>query len=58
MIDYGVSDFIGILITIFLFAYLTNLLQWGLFQVIGHFFEEEKEHENIFHHHYHYKAKV
>ena len=57
MTNYNVSDFVGILITIGLFAYLTNLLQWGLFQVIKEFFEEEKEHENIFHHHYHYKAK-
>ncbi len=56
MINYNVSDFVGILITIFLFAYLTNLLHWGLYQVVKDFFEDRKRPENIFHHHYHYKA--
>jgi hypothetical protein len=54
MINYSVSDFVGILISVFLFAYLTNLLQWGLFQVLERFFERDVEH--IIHHHYHYKA--
>jgi hypothetical protein len=56
MINYGVSDFVGILITIALYFYMTNLLWWGLFQVMEQFFLDDKEHENIFHHHYHYKA--
>lgn len=56
MINFGVSHFVGILITIGLFAYLTNLLQWGLYQVVKDFFEDKKRPENIFHHHYHYKA--
>jgi hypothetical protein len=55
MTNYGASDFVGILFTIALFAYLTNLAQWGLFQILANFFE--KEHENIFHHHFHYKAQ-
>lgn len=58
MLDYGVSNFVGILITIGLYAFLTNLLQWGIFQVIEQFFQDEKDHENIFHHHYHYKASA
>ncbi len=57
MINYNVSDFVGILVVIALFAYLTNLLHWGLYQLIGFFFEDQKRPENIFHHHYHYKAK-
>lgn len=58
MIDYNASDFVGILITIGLFAYLTNLLQWGLFQVIQHFFiDDEEKISKVFHHHFHYKAK-
>jgi len=56
MINFGVSHFVGIFMTIALFAYLTNLLQWGLYQVVKTFFEDEKRPENIFHHHYHYKA--
>ena len=57
MINYNVSDFVGILLTIGLFAYLTNFLWWGISQILEPFFEEMKGHENIFHHHYHYKAK-
>lgn len=51
-----IAEFLGIFITIALFAYLTNLLHWGIFQITEQFFKDEKEHENIFHHHYHYKA--
>lgn len=56
MINYGVSDFVGILIVIGLFAYLTNALQWGFFQVIKNFFEDDKLNK-VFHHHFHYKSK-
>jgi hypothetical protein len=58
MTNYNVDDFIGILLTIWLYAYLTNVLQWGIFKTIEHFFDDEKRPENIFHHHYHYKARV
>ena len=57
MINYNVSDFIGVLIVIGLFAYMTNLLQWGLFQVVQHFFENPEQINKVFHHHFHYKAK-
>lgn len=59
MLNYNVSDFVGILITIGLFAYLTNALQWGLFQVTKIFFEEADEEKlnKVFHHHFHYRAK-
>lgn len=57
-LNYGPADFIGILLTILLYAFMTNLLQWGIYIVMKHIFEDDKEHENIFHHHYHYKAKV
>ncbi len=57
--DLGVSHFLGILVTIALYAFLTNVLIWGLFQILSEFFEDEnkKRPENIFHHHYHYKAR-
>lgn len=59
MINYNASDFVGILITIGLFAYLTNLLQWGLFQIIKDFFidDDDEKISKVFHHHFHYKAK-
>lgn len=57
MLDFGVSDFVGILMTIGLFAYLTTLLQWGFFQMIKHFFKDEEKTDNIFHHHFHYKSR-
>lgn len=54
---YGVAQFVGILLTILLYAFLTNLVQWGFYIVMRDIFEADKEHENIFHHHFHYKAK-
>lgn len=59
MINYNASDFVGIIIAIGLFAYLTNALQWGLFQVIKNFFGEDDDEKisKVFHHHYHYKSK-
>ena len=58
MTDLNISNFVGILITIGLFAYMINLLQWGLFQILNEFFkEEEEDKKNFFHHHFHYKSK-
>ncbi len=60
MTNYNVSDFVGILITIGLFAYLTNLLWWGLYQVIRYFFEDtggESPENTLYHFHYYYKSK-
>ena len=57
MINLGASDFVGILVIIGMFAYLTNALQWGLFQVLEHFFEDPEKLNKVFHHHFHYKAK-
>lgn len=58
-INSGASDFLGILFVIGTYAFLTEVFLWGFYQIIKDFIElpEEKEHQNIFHHHYHYKAK-
>lgn len=55
MINLGPTDFVGILLVIGTFAYLTNALQWGLFQVLEHFFDDKQN--KVFHHHFHYKSK-
>jgi len=58
MTNLNVADFVGIVITIFIFFYLTIGFQWGLYQVIRDFFIDENEEKNKYftHRHYHYRA--
>lgn len=58
MLNYNAPDFVGIILTIFIFFYLTVGFQWGLYQVIRFFFEDKEEDENksVTHRHYHYRA--
>jgi predicted CDP-diglyceride synthetase/phosphatidate cytidylyltransferase len=59
MTEYTLSDFLGIfLVFIPAYAYLTLVLQKGIYGMIEEFFDtDSNEKKNFFHHHFHYKAK-
>jgi len=58
MLNWGASEFFGLLFFLPVFIYLTYVILDGL-GIFRDVFKtrDEGEAENIFHHHFHYKSK-